>query len=152
MDMYLREAAIALPSAEWRRPKPMKIYIGTAVSRVDGRAKVTGAAKYAGEFNVPRPGSWLRSHIDHTEKVASSAIDATEALRVAGVIDVLSHLHRPPMADLDSAYNDDAAPEGSPYRPLYDERILFNGQPVALVLADEWEIARFAASLGTRRI
>ena len=30
----------------------MTIYIGTAVSRVDGKAKVTGAAKYAGEFNV----------------------------------------------------------------------------------------------------
>ena len=31
----------------------MQVYIGTATSRVDGRAKVTGAAKYAGEFNVP---------------------------------------------------------------------------------------------------
>ena len=31
----------------------MQSYIGTATSRVDGRAKVTGEAKYAGEFNVP---------------------------------------------------------------------------------------------------
>jgi len=31
----------------------MTTYIGTATSRVDGRAKVTGAAKYAGEFNRP---------------------------------------------------------------------------------------------------
>ena len=31
----------------------MNAYIGTATSRVDGRAKVTGAAQYAGEFNVP---------------------------------------------------------------------------------------------------
>ena len=30
----------------------MQTYIGTPVSRVDGRAKVTGAAKYAGEFNA----------------------------------------------------------------------------------------------------
>ena len=29
----------------------MTSYIGTAVSRVDGRAKVTGAAKYAGEYH-----------------------------------------------------------------------------------------------------
>ena len=28
----------------------MNAYIGTPTSRVDGRAKVTGAAKYAGEF------------------------------------------------------------------------------------------------------
>ena len=30
----------------------MTSYIGTPTSRVDGRAKVTGAAKYAGEFNT----------------------------------------------------------------------------------------------------
>jgi xanthine dehydrogenase YagR molybdenum-binding subunit len=28
-------------------------YVGTPTSRVDGRAKVTGAAKYAAEFNHP---------------------------------------------------------------------------------------------------
>ena len=31
----------------------MTTYIGTPTSRVDGRAKVTGEAKYAAEFNVP---------------------------------------------------------------------------------------------------
>ena len=31
----------------------MTAYIGTATSRVDGRDKVTGAAKYAGEFEAP---------------------------------------------------------------------------------------------------
>ena len=29
-------------------------FIGKPVNRVDGLAKVTGTAKYAGEFNVPR--------------------------------------------------------------------------------------------------
>ena len=51
------------------------------------------------------------------------------------------------MPSADSAYKDDVAPEGSPFRPLYDDRILFSGQPVALVVAHEPEIARFAASL-----
>ena len=51
------------------------------------------------------------------------------------------------MASDDSAYKDDVAPEGSPFRPLYDDRIWFNGQPIALVVAEEPEIARFAASL-----
>ena len=36
---------------------------------------------------------------------------------------------------------------GSPFRPLYDDKIKFNGQPIALVLAEDWETARFAASL-----
>jgi len=75
------------------------------------------------------------------------AIDTSEALRVDGVIDVLTHENRPRMADTDHAYKDDVAPEGSPFRPLYDDRILFSGQPIALVVAEEAEIARFAASL-----
>ena len=124
----------------------MTTYIGTATSRVDGRAKVTGAAKYAGEFNT--------AGLAHASVVTSTIakgriarIDASEALSVEGVIDVLTHQNRPPMASADSAYKDDVAPEGSPFRPLYDDRILFSGQPIALVVAEEPEIARFAASL-----
>jgi xanthine dehydrogenase YagR molybdenum-binding subunit len=52
------------------------------------------------------------------------------------------------MAGTDRAYKDDVAPEkGSPFRPLYDDRIMFNGQPIALVLAEDWDTAQFAASL-----
>jgi xanthine dehydrogenase YagR molybdenum-binding subunit len=125
----------------------MASYIGTATSRVDGRAKVTGEARYAGEFNVPGlvQGYVVGSTI---AKGRIGSIDTSEALRVPGVIDVLTHQHRPAMPDSDAAYKDDVAPEkGSPYRPLYDGRVLFNGQPVALVLAEDWETARFAASL-----
>ena len=74
-------------------------------------------------------------------------IDSSEAMKVGGVIAVLTHENRPLMADNDEAYKDDVAPEGSPFRPLYDNRILFSGQPIALVLAETSEIARFAASL-----
>jgi xanthine dehydrogenase YagR molybdenum-binding subunit len=124
----------------------MTTYIGTATSRVDGRAKVTGAAKYTSEFNP--------AGLAHASVVTSTIakgritrIDASEALSVEGVIDVLTHQHRPRMASADSAYKDDVAPEGSPFRPLYDDRIWFSGQPIALVVAEESEIARFAASL-----
>ena len=125
----------------------MAPYIGTATSRVDGRAKVTGEAKYAGEFNVPGlvHGYVVESTI---AKGRIARMDTGDALRLAGVIDVLSHQHRPQLADNDDAYKDETAPEkGSPYRPLYDDRILFSGQPVALVLAEDWETARVAASL-----
>ena len=124
----------------------MTTYIGTATSRVDGRAKVTGAAKYAGEFNTI--GLAHASVVTSTiAKGRIARIDASEALSVEGVIDVLTHENRPPMASADSAYKDDLAPEGSPFRPLYDDKIWFSGQPVALVVAEEPEIARFAASL-----
>jgi xanthine dehydrogenase YagR molybdenum-binding subunit len=124
----------------------MTTYIGTATSRVDGRAKVTGAAKYAGEFNTP--GLAHASLVTSTiAKGRIARIDASEALSVDGVIDVLTHQNRPPMASADSAYKDDLAPQGAPFRPLYDDRIRFSGQPIALVVAEESEIARFAAAL-----
>ena len=124
----------------------MAPYIGAPTSRVDGRAKVTGEAKYAGEFNVPglAYGAVVSSAI---AKGRIKGIDASEALSVKGVIDVLTHENRPHMAAANQAYHDDVAPEGSPFRPLYNGNILFSLQPVALVLAEEWEIARFAASL-----
>jgi xanthine dehydrogenase YagR molybdenum-binding subunit len=125
----------------------MTAYIGTAVSRVDGRAKVTGAAKYAGEFSDASLafGSVVTSRI---AKGRIKHIDAHEAMSVDGVIAVLTHLDRPRMASEDSAYKDEVAPEvGSPFRPLYDDKIYFCAQPIALVIAEESEIARFAASL-----
>ncbi len=124
----------------------MTIYIGTATPRVDGKAKVTGAAKYAGEFNVPdlAYGAVVTSTIPRGKIVA---VDAGGALKVDGVLSVLTHENRPPMAEGNSAYKDDVAPEGSPFRPLYNANILFSGQPIALVLAEDWETARFAASL-----
>ena len=124
----------------------MASYIGTPTSRIDGVAKVTGAAKYAAEFNVPSLayGSIVTSTI---AKGRIARIDLSAAMRVQGVIDVLTHENRPPMADTDQAYKDDVAPDGSPFRPLYDGRILFNGQPIALVVAETSEVARFVASL-----
>ena len=50
-------------------------------------------------------------------------IDTSEALRVAGVIDVLTHENRPHMARTDRSYKEDVSPPGSPFRPLYDDRI-----------------------------
>jgi xanthine dehydrogenase YagR molybdenum-binding subunit len=125
----------------------MVSYIGTATSRVDGRAKVTGKAKYAGEFTTR--GLAYACVVESTiPRGRIARIDPSEALRVAGVIDVLTHDNRPNMAGNDKAWKDEVAPdEGSPFRPLYDDKIVFSGQPVALVLAEEWEIARYAASL-----
>lgn len=125
----------------------MTAYIGTATSRVDGRDKVTGKAKYAGEFKVPdlAYGSVISSTI---AKGRIAEIDIGAAMKVDGIIAVLTHSNRPPMVDTDKAYKDDVAPEqGSPFRPLYDDKIMFNGQPIALVLAGDSETARFAASL-----
>jgi len=121
-------------------------YIGTATSRVDGHAKVTGAARYAAEV---RPADLAHGAVI-TSTIARGKlrrIDVSEASKVEGVLDVLTHLNRPEMPADDQSYKDDVAPDGSPFRPLYDDRILFDGQPIALVVAETIEIAQFAASL-----
>jgi xanthine dehydrogenase YagR molybdenum-binding subunit len=120
--------------------------LGKPASRVEGRAKVTGLAKYAGEYNVP--------NLAHGFVVSSAIakgrikhIHTADALAVTGVLDVFTHAHRPALADSDNAYKDDIAPDGSPFRPLYGDQIQFSGQPIALVVAEELEVARYAASL-----
>jgi xanthine dehydrogenase YagR molybdenum-binding subunit len=127
----------------------MAPYLGTATSRVDGPAKVTGQAKYAADVEA--------EDLAYASVVSSTiakgrilSIDAGAALAIDGVIDVLTHENRPRMAASDQAYKDEAAPDDSvskSFRPLYDGNIRFSAQPVALVVADTSEIARQAASL-----
>ena len=120
--------------------------LGIATSRVDGRAKVTGAAKYAAEYNVPG----LAHGFVVTSAIAKgriARIDFADAVAVDGVVAVFTHANRPKTAAAHEKYSDDIAPAGKPFRPLYDDRIRFSFQPIALVVAEEPEIARFAASL-----
>ncbi|MGN6750865.1 MAG: xanthine dehydrogenase family protein molybdopterin-binding subunit, partial [Xanthobacteraceae bacterium] len=120
-------------------------YLGKPTSRVDGQAKVTGAAKYAAEHIV----SGLAYGFVVTSAIARGRIrniHTTEALAVPGVLDVFTHAHRPKLAASDAKYGDEVAPPGSPFRPLYDDQVRFSGQPVALVVAENPETARFAAA------
>ena len=72
----------------------MARYIGTATSRIDGHAKVTGAAKYAAEFNAS--GQAYAYVVEATiPRGRITRIDSSEALRVEGVLDVLTHESRP---------------------------------------------------------
>ncbi|MGU3385904.1 xanthine dehydrogenase family protein molybdopterin-binding subunit [Methylobacterium sp. D53M] len=121
-------------------------FVGSPRSRIDGPAKVTGLAKYAGEFAAPdlAYGVVVSSSI---AKGRITAIDSAEAEAVPGVLKVLTHENRPRTAWRDKNFQDQVAPPGSPFRALYDDLIVFNGQPVALVVAEDFETARYAASL-----
>ncbi|MFL6707717.1 MAG: xanthine dehydrogenase family protein molybdopterin-binding subunit, partial [Massilia sp.] len=126
------------------------VSIGMPVSRVDGRDKVTGRARYAAE-HLPQPGEQpllygvvvsgtiARGIVEH--------IDCTAALDVPGVVDVITHQNRPPMSRYDLMHKDMTAPGGSPFRPLYDNKVRHSGQPLALVVAETFEAARHAAGL-----
>jgi xanthine dehydrogenase YagR molybdenum-binding subunit len=124
----------------------MSNVIGKGVSRVDGKAKVTGEAKYAGEFNVPELtyGYVLSSDIAKGKIIR---IDDRKAMALDGVLKIFTHENRPNTAKFDFSYNDQDAPPGSPFRPLYDAEIKFSAQPVALVVAETFELARYAATL-----
>jgi len=121
-------------------------YIGKPTNRVDGPAKVAGTAKYAAEFNVP---NLLYGYVVSSPiaKGKVSKINAEEILALPGVHKVFSHENVPSLAWFDKSYKDDVAPGGSPFRPLHSAEVKYSQQPVALVVADTFELARYAASV-----
>jgi len=120
--------------------------VGKPISRPDGPAKVSGSAKYAAEFNVPD--LWYGYVVSSPiTKGKITKIDAAEVLAIPGVKQVFSHENVPTYAWFDRSYKDDVAPGGSPFRPLHEPEIMFNEQPVALVVAETFELARYAASI-----
>lgn len=123
-------------------------FIGVATSRVDGRQKVTGTAKYSAEFN---PADLVHGYIVNSTIATGTIlkIDIEKALQVDGVREVFTHENVPISVKINADYSDPLAPPGSPFRPLYNDKILYNGQPIAMVVADTFEIARYAAGLVT---
>ena len=120
--------------------------LGKPLSRVDGPLKVTGQARYAGEFQIP--GLLYGSVVNSTiARGRIRSIDTSAAEALPGVVLALTHLNRPPIASYDDPYEDDDAADGSPFRPLFNDRILYSGQPIALVVAEDLELARYAGSL-----
>ena len=75
------------------------------------------------------------------------AIDASAALAVPGVVQVFTHENRPRTSWFSRSHRDDVAPPGSPFRPLYDDKVVYSGQPIALVVAEDFGVANYAASL-----
>ena len=125
---------------------PQKIGIGTPLSRVDGTDKVTGKAKYAAEYAVAD----LLYGVAVPARIAKgriAAIDATAARSVPGVVEVMTHENRPKQAWLDHSWKDELSIPGEPFKALHDDQVMFAGQPVAVVIAETFEAARFAASL-----
>ncbi len=120
--------------------------IGGSINRVDGLAKVTGQARYAAEYPVEGllHGFVVSSAI---AKGRILSIDEAAARAVPGVAEIITHANRPDVAWMEYSYREEAGPPGSSFRALYDDRVMFNAQPIALVLADTFEAARYAASL-----
>ncbi|GAB2699649.1 xanthine dehydrogenase family protein molybdopterin-binding subunit [Mucilaginibacter koreensis] len=118
-----------------------------AISRVDGRLKVTGGARYSAEYN--QPGLTYAVFTDSTvTKGAIKSIDTKAAERAPGVLAVITYLNAPKIPGYETGRDPSKPPtKGGPLKLFYDEKIWFNGQPVAMVIADSFERATHAAGL-----
>ncbi|ULR91447.1 xanthine dehydrogenase family protein molybdopterin-binding subunit [Comamonas sp. B21-038] len=119
----------------------MARYLGKGTTRVDGVAKVTGKAKYTAEFRVPHV-AYGFVVLSTVAKGRITAIDTREAEQAAGVVRVFTHLNAGRLGKAPAA---DAEPQWA--WPLQSDRVFFNGQPIALVVAESYEQARHAARL-----
>lgn len=123
--------------------------IGKPVERVDGRLKVTGGARYAAEFKVAN----LAHGVLAMSTIANGSIrsiDTKAALSAPGVIEVLTHQNAPRVRfpERPQTMDDYVAPVfGRSLPVLQDNTIYFNGQPIAVVVAETLEQAEHAATL-----
>ena len=113
--------------------------IGQATRRVEGPQKVTGAARYAADVY---PTGTLHAVIVGSPVAAGrvTAIDAARAGAVAGVVRVLTHVDAPKLPRLEM-------PVAITHVPLQSDEIRWEGQAVALVIAQALEAAEEAAAL-----
>ena len=112
--------------------------VGQAWSRVDGRQKVTGGARYAYEVRegaAPAYGHVVEATI---AKGRIRRIDTAEAALSPGVIRIITHENAPQQG---RGGHREAAPQ------LIGPDIAHYGQPVALVVAETFEQARAASFL-----
>ena len=119
--------------------------VGKRVSRLEGHLKVTGSAKYAGEYEAE---NLLYGYVVNSTiaKGKIKSIDTSEVKKLDGVIEVFTHENKPSTAWFDFQYADMDAPPGTVFKPLKDNEIKYNGQPIALVVAETFEMARYAAT------
>lgn len=120
--------------------------VGQPVNRLEGHLKVTGAAKYAAEYEAA---GLLYGYVvsSPVTKGKIRSIDDRAARAVDGVVEIITHENRMATAAFDIQYADMDAPPGTVLKPLDNAEIHCNGQPIALVVAADFETARYAASL-----
>lgn len=120
--------------------------VGKPLDRVDGRLKVTGAARYAAEHDYPN----LAHAVLVTSTVSKGAIagiDTAAAEAGRGVVAVITHATAPKMT-VPEPFGGVTPAAGSTSAPVLNtDRVFWFGQPVAVVVAETLEQARHAAQL-----
>ncbi|HEY3682650.1 MAG TPA: xanthine dehydrogenase family protein molybdopterin-binding subunit [Streptosporangiaceae bacterium] len=113
----------------------------TARTRADGPAKVTGAARYAADW---RHGDGVRYVALVTATIPAGRVtelDTSAAEAAPGVVTVLTHRNAPPLSEVTEG------PYVHGLLPLHDDLVRYEGEPLAVVVADTLERAQEAAAL-----
>jgi xanthine dehydrogenase YagR molybdenum-binding subunit len=118
--------------------------LGQPMNRVDGPIKVTGSARYAGDQALPgQLYAVLVSSIVAAGRVI--AVEAREALSMRGVTHVLMHSDLPKAdADLEKV---SVPPLATRFLPMQNDRVVHEGQPIAIVLGESLEAAEAGAAV-----
>lgn len=110
--------------------------------RVDGRLKVTGGAKYAAEYEVP--GLTYAVLVGSTiAKGTIKSIDTKAAEKAPGVLGVITYVNMLAIP----GYTPEGPTSPGGLKLFAGNSIYFSDQPIAVVVADTFERATYAASL-----
>jgi xanthine dehydrogenase YagR molybdenum-binding subunit len=124
--------------------KPRK-FVGAAISRVDGRLKVTGKADYTADYNF-KDQVWAFAVKSTIAKGKVTAYDTGAAEKALGVVAVYTPKNRPKMYPPKKQQSGGVI-VSEQLAPLDADEIHYYGQDVAYVIAGTYEQAREAASL-----
>jgi len=120
--------------------------IGAAVSRIDGPLKVRGQARFAAEIPLETM-VYAALVYSSVARARIAMLDTALAEAAPGVCLVMTHRNAPRMAPPPLFMSQPKAAGASDLPVMQDDEIRWNGQAVALVLADTQEQADHAASL-----
>ncbi len=120
--------------------------IGAQVSRLDGPLKVQGEAMFSAEY-VLEGMVYAALRFSTIARGRITTLDTSAAEAATGVTLVMTHRNAPKMAAPPVFLTAPQAAFGSSLPVMQDDSIHWNGEPVAVVLADTQEQADYAASL-----
>jgi xanthine dehydrogenase YagR molybdenum-binding subunit len=120
--------------------------IGAPISRLDGPRKVRGEARFAAEFSMD---GMLYASLAYSTVARGrvATLDTSAAEAAPGVVLVMTHRNAPRMKPLPGFGTAPLAAGAHTVPILQDDPVHWNGQPIALVLAETQEQADHARSL-----
>lgn len=120
--------------------------IGSGIPRLDGAQKVRGEARFAADFPIENM-LFAALVFSTIAKGRIAELDASAAEAAPGVVLVMTYRNAPHLRPTPALLTSEKASGGNCLAVLQDDRIHWNGQPIAVVLAETQEQADYAATL-----